>query len=113
VTIGGSGSRSALDSSRHGIDLFTRGNQTRVVLPVASVQYNATTAGVQYAPSSALQRFEVDATTRSMKLLTPLSQTAGYRWVGEDRSLQIGDMVHHFIPGNSPTSLGSFSSFSW
>ena len=113
MTIGGSGSRSALDSSRHGIDLFTRGNQTRVVLPVAYVQYNATTAGVQYAPSSALQRFEVDATTRSMKLLTPLSQTAGYRWVGEDRSLQIGDMVHHFVPGGYQDPVGSFSSYAW
>jgi Beta propeller domain len=100
VTLGGAGSNSALDSSRHGIDLFTRGNQTRVVLPVAGTD-------------TSLQRFEVDATTRSMKLLTPLSQTTGHRWVGEDRSLQIGDMVHHFIPGNGRDLTGSFSSYTW
>ncbi len=110
VTIGAAGSRSALDASRHGIDLFTRGNQTRVVLPVLSIQYLATTAGVQYLPSSAFQRFEVDATTRTMKLLAPLSQTTGYRWVGEDRSLQIGDMLHYFVPG---MEASTFASFAW
>ncbi len=111
-TIGGTGSRSALDSSRHGIDLFTRGNQTRVVLPVASVQYGPTFGGLT-SSSSALQRFEVDATTRTMKLITPLATTTGYRWVGEDRSLQIGDTLHHFVPGGLYFSEASFSSYTW
>ena len=111
-TIGGAGSLSALDSSRHGIDLFTRGNQTRVVLPVASVYYGAAFGGVA-SSVSALQRFEVDATTRSMKFIAPVAATTGYRWVGEDRSLQIGDMLHHFIPGSYSISEASFSSYAW
>ena len=106
-TIGGAGSFSALDYSRHGIDLFTRGNQTRAVLPVMSVNYGSTFGGVT-GSSSALQRFEVDATTRTMKLIAPLATTAGWRWVGEDRSLQIGDMLHHYAP-----SVGTFASYAW
>lgn len=108
VTIGGSGSRSALDSTRHGIDLFTRGNQTRVVLPVTSVQYVPASGGSAYAYLSALQRFEVDATTRSMKLITPLAQTATYRSVGQERTLQMGDVVHHFMPGADGSTFVSY-----
>jgi hypothetical protein len=111
-TIGGSGSQSALDASRHGIDLFTRGNQTRVVLPVASAQYGSTFGGLP-SSSSALQRFEVDAVTRTMKLIAPLSNTTAYRWVGADRSLQIGDTLHHFIPSGFFASESSFSSYAW
>jgi hypothetical protein len=113
VTFRGTASSSGLDASRHGIDLFTRGNQSRVALPVVSMESMTTTAGAQYSYSSALQRFEVDANARSMKLLAPLAQTPGHRWVLEDRSLQIGDMVHHFIPGKPPGSEGSFSSYTW
>jgi hypothetical protein len=109
VTIGGAGSQSALDSSRHGIDLFTRGNQTRVVLPVESIQRSSTVGGV-WTRSSALQRFEVDATTRTMKLITPLAQTTTYRPLGQERTLQFGDMVHHFTPG---TDRSTFASYPW
>jgi hypothetical protein len=111
-TIGGAGSQSALDYSRHGIDLFTRGNQTRVVLPVATVYFGPTFGGVVSA-ASALQRFEVDATTRSLKLLSPLGTTNRNRWVGDDRSLQIGEMLHHFIPNDFSGSGSSFSSYTW
>ncbi|XVJ68934.1 MAG: hypothetical protein HEQ39_04205 [Rhizobacter sp.] len=113
VTFRGTSSHSGLDASRHGIDLFTRGNQTRVALPVVSMEYITTTAGAQYSYTSALQRFEVDANARSMKLLAPLAQTPGYRWVLEDRSLQIGNMLHHFVPGNGRELAGSFSSYTW
>jgi hypothetical protein len=48
-----------------------------------------------------------------MKLITPLATTTGYRWVGEDRSLQIGDTLHHFVPGGLYFSEASFSSYTW
>lgn len=104
-TLGRRGSWSALDTNRHGIDLFTRGNQTRVVLPVLSTQIS--NFG-NYTYSSALQRFEVDASTRSMKLISPLAPTTSYRSVSQDRTLQVGDMVHHFAPEVNPTSLASY-----
>jgi hypothetical protein len=107
VTLGSSGSYSALDSSRHGIDLFTRGNQTRVVLPVRSIQYSPPST---YSYSSALQRFEVDATSRSMTLLSPLAQSPISRpRLGEERTLQIGDMVPHFMPGSNASTTDSYT----
>ncbi|MFM8899192.1 MAG: beta-propeller domain-containing protein [Burkholderiales bacterium] len=105
-TVGRIGSWSALDYNRHGIDLFTRGNQTRVVLPVMSAQINFLGA---YTASSALQRFEIDSSTRSMKLISPLAQTANYRSVHQDRTLQVGDMVHYLAPDLNSTSLASYA----
>ena len=113
VTIGQSGSQSALDYSRHGIDLFTRDQQTRAVLPIATSHDMRTPTGPMYSTFATLQRFEIDATTRSMTLLAPLSVTDDHRWIGKDRSLQMGDMVHHFIPSTHPDTAGNFLSYKW
>lgn len=98
ATIGGMYSLSALDFSRHGIDLFTRGDQTRVVLPVSI-----------YQPSGyilTLQRLEVDAASRTMRLMAPWTRpNVEYPDLSQNRTLQIGEKVHHF-DGETVTTLG-------
>jgi hypothetical protein len=93
TTIGERFSYSALEHSNHGIDLFTRGNQTRVVLPVST--YQGEGAGYLFT----LQRFEVDAAGRTMKQINPLQPAGKGAWsqyLAQDRTLQIGEKVHYF-----------------
>lgn len=91
ATIGGRYAYSALEQSSHGIDLFTRGNRTRVVLPVAD--YSSP------AYEFSMQRFEVDSASRTLKPVNPLRPAGvgnSYLNLGLFRTLQIGDKVHYF-----------------
>ena len=91
ATIGGRYAYSALEQSSHGIDLFTRGGRTRVVLPV--VTYGAP------AYEFSMQRFEVDSASRTLKPVNPLKPPGvgdSYLNLGLFRTLQVGDKLHYF-----------------
>jgi hypothetical protein len=63
--MGGTYSSSAADYSRHGLNLFMRGNVARIALPV-----NLAPPGPTFAPGgwqSGLARFEVDTAARTMR----------------------------------------------
>lgn len=102
-TLGDQSTVSSLEASRHGIDLFARGNQLRVVLPVTSYNY------AKQEQPFALQRFEVDSSARNMVQKTPLAASlldpsAGLD-MGLQRTLQMGDQVYYFN-GNSLALYG-------
>jgi len=102
-TLGDQSSVSSLEYSRHGIDLFARGNQVRVLLPVTS--YNFSKEGQPFA----LQRFEVDAGARTLVQKAPLAASVLDPSKGLDmglqRTLQIGDQVY-FFNGNTLSLYG-------
>lgn len=91
-TLGDLNTQSALDASRHGIDLFARGSTTRVVLP--TLGWNGTSNQRPFA----LNRFEVDATARTLvskSALAAANVPAGaFMDLGDQRTMQIGDQVY-------------------
>lgn len=107
---GKSGSGSALDTSRHGINLFKQGETTRVGLPVRI--NDAAKPGGWFAPSSqGLIRLEVNHTTRtlvdkpmlsSIFFTTDAMQQQAYSThdVGQERSVQIGAQVYYLSGGS-------------
>jgi hypothetical protein len=94
LTFGSAGSSSGLDYSRHGIDLFTTGQLTRVALPLVL----ANQTGSSWVRG--LQRLEVDATARTLvaKSMIP-SSSAVNPDPGSDRALQIDSHVYYFSAG--------------
>ena len=96
-TFGGRGSGSGLDNSRHGINLFVRGNVTRVALPLRVFD----DAGKLV--SRGLQKFEVDAAARSLNvkslIAAPQTQTQINWDLGDDRSVQIDNKVYYMSDG--------------
>ncbi len=94
-TFGGPPSQSGLDVSRHGIDLFTRGNLTRVALPVALRE------DYRVEPTRGLQRLEIDALAKTMstKPLIASPSTDAYADLYQDRSVQIEDKLYYFSGG--------------
>ena len=95
VTLGSAGSATALDSSRHGLNLLVQNNVARVALPV-------TLARTPYADwQHGLQKFEVDTTARTLRavgLAGPVDNTAqAPLWL--ERSVQIGDTVYYLNNG--------------
>jgi len=94
LSFGGAGSSSGLDYSRHGIDLYTSGQLTRVALPlVVATEFFAGWV-------SGLQRLEVDAVAKTLtaKSLIP-SSGSSFHDLGSDRALQIGTHVYYFNAG--------------
>ncbi len=100
--LGGPGSQSALDASRHGLNLLQVGDVARLALPVALVDasYSQWTTG--------LLRFEVDTRTAQLVARPLLGSHAGVYSGGTswDRSLQIGQQVYHL-------RAGELRSFDW
>jgi hypothetical protein len=97
--MGGTYSSSAADYSRHGLNLFMRGNVARIALPV-----NLSPPGPTFAPGgwqSGLARFEVDTTARTMreKPMVGASSGDGPRSPWLERSLQIEDQVFYLGAG--------------
>jgi hypothetical protein len=87
--LGVSGSQSALDSSRHGLNLLMKNGVARVALPVNLAM-----------PGSSdwvhgLQRFEVDTQARTLARLPMTGGASGtaYHPVWLERSLQLGDQL--------------------
>jgi hypothetical protein len=102
VTLGSAGSSTALDSSRHGLNLLLKNNVARVALPV-------TLALTPYADwQHGLQKFEVDTAARTLRavgLAGPVDNTAqASLWL--ERSVQIGDTVYYL-------SNGALNGYAW
>jgi Beta propeller domain len=110
TVIGYRGSYTALDFSRHGINIFQQGPQYRIALPVRANE--ATYASPSY---QGLQRFEVDSTTKTMVSKSIVkSQTyppnAAFSPnnqfdIATDRSVQIGAHLYYFSGGEFLASL--------
>ncbi len=94
-TFGGPPSQSGLDVSRHGIDLFARGNITRVALPLSL------RADYVSPPARGLQRIEVDATAKTLTtkalIASPSADVYGDFYL--DRSVQIENKLYYFSGG--------------
>ena len=97
LTFGTSGSVSALDFDRHGIDLHAVGSTVRVGLPMGLVD------GVGgFAARRGLQRITVDRAAGKLEagamLMPPVGTTSTFA-VQDDRSVQIDDMLHYLADG--------------
>ncbi len=100
LVFGTTGSASALDFSRHGLNLLMSGSTARAALPVflTSSPY----AGWQRG----LQRMEIDtaARTLSAKPLIPFQGDASlYAPLWQERAAQIGDHVYYMTGGSLST----------
>ena len=101
LLLGAEGSASALDGSRHGLNLLMQGAVARVALPVTltSRPYGGWQRG--------LQRFEVDTAARSLRTLSMVGAVSGANSALQlERSLQIGDQVYYL-------GAGTLSSHGW
>ena len=103
--MGGTYSSSAADYSRHGLNLFMRGNVARIALPV-----NLAPPGPTFAPNgwqAGLVRFEVDTEARTMRERPMVGAASGNGernpWL--ERSLQIEDQVFYLGAGE----LGAYA----
>ena len=102
VTLGTTGSSSALDFSRHGLNMLLQGNVARVALP-------AILTATPYANAvHGLQRLEVDTTARTLRTLPMVGvvDTALVAPLWLERSAQIGDTVYYL-------SNGSLTGYAW
>jgi len=95
LSLGAAGSMSALDGSRHGLNLMGVGDVVRIALPanLSTSDYRDWRHG--------LQRLEVDTSARTLRDLGLLGATGGQghvpMWL--ERSVQVGDMVYHLRSG--------------
>lgn len=100
LSVGDVGSMSALDVSRHGLNLLQVGSVARVALPAALT-------GAPYANyQQGLLKLEVDTTVgsiRNLGLAGVATEPAGPLW--QERSLQIGDQLYYLSKGE----LGTFN----
>jgi Beta propeller domain len=96
---GAAGSGTGLESSSHGIDLFTRGNLTRVGLPLRVIDARG------FITARGLQKIEIDTNARSMsvKALLPASDGVTNWDLSRERSVQIQDHVY-YLSGVSLTA---------
>lgn len=107
ITLGGPTSSSALDESRHGLNLMLKDGVARIALPVALGPAGPWGPGAEW--QTGLQRFAVDTAARSLAALSMLgAATSPWRAdLGQERSLQIGDHVYH-LTGN-----GELRAYAW
>jgi hypothetical protein len=108
--IGYRGSYTALDFSRHGINIFQQGALFRIALPVRANE--ATYASPSY---QGLQRFEVDSTAKTMvsksivksQVYPPNAAFSSNNQfdLACDRSVQIGANLYYFSGGEFLASL--------
>lgn len=99
ITVGNVGSGTALDSSRHGLNMLQVGNVARVAVPaiVTSSPYGDYRHG--------LLKLEVDTTAGTIRNLGVAGgDTMSYAQLWLERSLQIGDNVY-YLSGGALTSL--------
>lgn len=100
LVLGTQGSSSALDSSRHGLNLLQVGPVARVALPVLL-------AGTPYSSyQHGLLKLEVDTAAGTLRSLGLAGEDGlGYSALWQERSLQIGDQLYYLNNG----ALGSFN----
>jgi Beta propeller domain len=97
LTVGASGSQTALDYSSHGLNWLQSGNVARIGLPML-----VTAASGDPSPQHGLQRIEVDSQAQSLalKALLPApANPASYPNLWGDRSLQIGSKLVYLTEG--------------
>jgi hypothetical protein len=101
ITVGSAGSGTALDGSRHGLNMLQVGNVARVAVP-------AVVTGSPFADyRHGLLKLEVDTTAGTIRNLGVVGgDTTAYAPLWLERSLQIGDNVYYL--GN-----GTLASLSW
>ena len=98
LSLGTTGSNSALDFSRHGLNMRVVGNVARVALP-------AILTGTPYANAvHGLQKLEVDTAARTLRLLPMVGLMSAqnnnaYAPLWLERSAQIGDTVYYLANG--------------
>ena len=101
LSLGTTGSSSALDFSRHGLNMLVQGNVARVALP-------ASLTSAPYANAvHGLQRLEVDTAAYTLRALPMVGvlDTNLFAPLWLERSAQIGDTVYYLANG----SLGSYA----
>ena len=101
LSLGTTGSGSALDYSRHGLNMLLQGSVARIALP-------AVLTGAPYANAvHGLQKLEVDTAARTLRTLPMVgvvdSSLHAPLWL--ERSAQIGDSVYYLSNG----LLGSYA----
>ena len=102
LSLGTTGSSSALDFSRHGLNMRVVGSVARVALP-------AVLTGTPYANGvHGLQKLEVDTAARTLRLLPMVGQVGTeanniYAPLWLERSAQIGDAVYYLTGGTLAT----------
>ncbi len=101
VNLGTTGSSSALDFSRHGLNMLVRGDVARIALP-------AVLTGTPYADAvHGLQKLEVNTAARTLRMLAMVGVANGSAhaplWL--ERSVQVGDTVY-YLAGGTLTSFG-------
>jgi hypothetical protein len=97
LTVGASGSQTALDFSSHGINWLQSGNVARIGLPML-----VTAAPGDPSPLHGLQRIEVDTQAGSLALKAMLpapTDPMTYPSLWGDRSLQIGSKLVYLTGG--------------
>ena len=99
---GAAGSATGLESSSHGIDLFTRGNLTRVGLSLRVIDARG------FISARGLQKIEIDTNARSMTVGTLLPASDGVtNWdLSRERSVQIENSLYYL-------SGASFTASNW
>jgi hypothetical protein len=101
LSVGAVGSSSALDASRHGLNLLQLGSVARVAVP-------ALLTGSAYADyRHGLLKLEVDSAAGTIRSLgLGGADSASYAALWQERSLQIGDQVYYL-------NNGALSTLSW
>jgi len=97
-SFGERGSYTALDFSRHGIDILQSGNTARIALPMLLQ------LPTSMLPQQGLQRFEVDVAARKFGT-KPWLAVGAPNWadLSTARSLQIGSNLYYFAQGKLNT----------
>jgi Beta propeller domain len=94
VVLGDAGSLTALDLSRHGLNMWDKNGTQRIALPANLINNRL---GAPVPGTSGLLRFEVDTAARSLRQLPTVGSAAltGMQPLWLERSLQIGDTVYY------------------
>jgi Beta propeller domain len=97
--LGGAASTSALDFSRHGLNLLQAGATTRLALPVTLLDSFGQNG------QQGLQRFEVDTVQRTLTMRPLLGARAVNEFGNnaQERSLQIGNQLYYANPNGLDT----------
>ncbi|MDP2370209.1 beta-propeller domain-containing protein [Rhodoferax sp.] len=114
--IGKAGSASALEYSRHGVNLLTAGGKTRLALPVLVSETPDPSSPEWFYPSyQALFKFDIDPIARTMterpalvgQVFSPELRWSAGAWLGYERSVQVDANVYYL------TSQGQLMTSAW
>jgi hypothetical protein len=92
--LGGRFSSSALDYSRHGINLLRSGNQVRIALPVR-LHYEVEIAQVGGVPKAGLARFTLDTAAGTFTERPMVAASSPSAYLGSERALQTAKATYY------------------